>query len=133
MTDETGMIQHALLQFQITVMVIQQTTMPVLSYKHSVDKLGNSESSGFILPLSCFPWVCIQRQTKRFRNFMDYQRNWLKDKGSDDSHGRALWSLGTLLSHSNTPAFNSMAGWLFEQTLPSFFKPEAHVHGHLHL
>ena len=50
---------------------------------------------------------------------MDYQRNWLEDTGSDDSHGRALWALGTVLSHSNTPSFNSMAGWLFEQTLPA--------------
>ena len=40
---------------------------------------------------------------------MDYQRNWLEDSGSDDSHGRALLALGTLLSHSNTPAFYSIA------------------------
>jgi hypothetical protein len=50
---------------------------------------------------------------------MDYQRNWLEDTGSDDSHGRALLALGTVLNHSNIPALNSMAGWLFEQTLPS--------------
>ena len=50
---------------------------------------------------------------------MDYQRNWLEDSGSDDSHGRALLALGTVLSHSNTPSINSMAGWLFEQTLPA--------------
>jgi len=50
---------------------------------------------------------------------MDYQRNWLNEAGSDDSHGRAMWALGTVLSHSPTPSFNSMAGWLFEQALPS--------------
>ena len=43
-------------------------------------------------------------KTGRFRNFMGYQRNWLEENGSDDSHGRALWALGTVLGRSNTPA-----------------------------
>ena len=33
---------------------------------------------------------------------MNYQRNWLEDTGSDDSHGRALLALGTVLNHSET-------------------------------
>ncbi len=32
--------------------------------------------------------------TGRFRNFMSFDRRWLEDKGSDDSHGRTLWALG---------------------------------------
>jgi hypothetical protein len=50
---------------------------------------------------------------------MDYQRRWKEDSGSDDSHGRALWALGTVLGNANTPALHSMAGWLFEQALPA--------------
>ena len=57
-------------------------------------------------------------QTGRFRNFMDYQRNWLEESGSDDSHGRTLWALGTVLGRSNTPGLQNMAGRLFEQALP---------------
>ena len=49
---------------------------------------------------------------------MDYDRHWREENGSDDSHGRALWALGTLLGRSNTPALHSMAGKLFEQALP---------------
>ena len=30
----------------------------------------------------------------RFRNFMGFNRTWLEDKGSEDSHGRTLWALG---------------------------------------
>lgn len=40
-------------------------------------------------------------------------------KGSDESHGRALCALGTVLNRSNKPAQNGMAAWLFEQTLPA--------------
>ena len=29
-----------------------------------------------------------------FRNFMTYDRRWLEERGSEDSHGRAVWGLG---------------------------------------
>ena len=32
--------------------------------------------------------------TRRFRNFMSYDRRWLEPQGSEDSHGRTLWALG---------------------------------------
>lgn len=31
----------------------------------------------------------------RCRNFMSHSRQWLEEAGSEDSHGRALWALGT--------------------------------------
>ena len=31
---------------------------------------------------------------KRFRNFMSFDRRWLEDIGSEDSHGRTVWALG---------------------------------------
>jgi glycosyltransferase involved in cell wall biosynthesis len=31
--------------------------------------------------------------TRRFRNFMSYERRWLEETGSEDSHGRTLWAL----------------------------------------
>lgn len=37
-------------------------------------------------------------QNGRFRNFMDADGNWLEQCGSEDSHGRALWALGTVLA-----------------------------------
>jgi glycosyltransferase involved in cell wall biosynthesis len=43
-------------------------------------------------------------ETGRFRNFMSYDRRWLEDKGSEDSHGRTLWALGACaLSDSDRP------------------------------
>ncbi len=34
---------------------------------------------------------------KRFRNFLGYDHRWMEEQGSEDSHGRALWALGTVL------------------------------------
>ena len=120
MTDETGILQHALF------------TVPNYSHGYTTDdnarallvsilsdELGNNESLGLASRYLAFLGFAFNVQNKRFRNVMDYQRNWAEDTGSDDSHGRAIWALGTVLSHSTTPSFNSMAGWLFEQALPS--------------
>ncbi|HEX2748659.1 MAG TPA: glycosyltransferase, partial [Verrucomicrobiales bacterium] len=38
-------------------------------------------------------------RTDRFRNFMDADGNWLEAFGSEDSHGRAIWSLGHVVRH----------------------------------
>ncbi|MCP4431738.1 MAG: glycosyltransferase [Gammaproteobacteria bacterium] len=34
-----------------------------------------------------------------FRNFMSYDRRWLEEEGSEDSHGRSIWALGTLIAN----------------------------------
>ena len=83
-----------------------------------MEELGHEEDLDLASRYLAFVWYAFNTDTGRFRNFMDYQRNWLEESGSDDSHGRTLWALGTLLGRSNTPALHSMAGRLFEQALP---------------
>ena len=53
---------------------------------------------------------------------MDYQRQWLEESGSDDSHGRVSWALGTVLGRSNKPTLHNMAGRIFEQSLLGILK-----------
>ncbi|HEX6099694.1 MAG TPA: glycosyltransferase family 4 protein [Thermoanaerobaculia bacterium] len=65
---------------------------------------------------------------KRFRNFMSYPRLWQEEQGSEDSHGRALWALGTVMGCSADPGRNSLAGELFHAALPAvaaFSSPRA--------
>jgi len=120
LTDNTGMFQHAL--FSVPDYSHGYTTddnARALLVSILLDELGSSKSLGLASRYLAFLGFAFNDQTKRFRNFMNFQRKWLEDLGSDDSHGRALLALGTVLSHSDTPAINSMAGWLFEQTLPA--------------
>jgi hypothetical protein len=59
---------------------------------------------------------------------MTYTRQWTEEAGSEDSHGRALWALGTLLGHSNDPGKQSLGGNLFHAALPAvstFTSPRA--------
>ncbi|MCC7276602.1 MAG: glycosyltransferase family 4 protein [Alphaproteobacteria bacterium] len=56
--------------------------------------------------------------TKRFRNFMGFDRRWLEDSGSEDSHGRALWALGECARSDASASRRRWAAALFAEALP---------------
>ena len=67
-------------------------------------------------------------QTGRFRNFMSYDRCWLEETGSEDSHGRALWGLGIAVALGRDKGQVSFASDLFRRALDSvehFTSPRA--------
>lgn len=118
LTDETGILQHAM--FTIPNYREGYTTddnARALLVSVLLEELGNKEAVDLATRYLAFTWYAFNSETRRFRNFMDYQRNWLEESGSDDSHGRALWALGMVLGCSNTPALHQMAGRVFQQSL----------------
>jgi len=120
MTDDTGMFQHAI----FTVPNYHEgytidDNARALTVSALLEELGNEETADLMSRYFAFVWYAFNAKTGRFRNFMSYQRDWLEENGSDDSHGRALWALGTVLGRSNTPALQNMAGWVFEKSLPA--------------
>jgi glycosyltransferase involved in cell wall biosynthesis len=120
MTDETGILQHAI--FTIPNYHEGYTTddnARALIVSTLLEHVGKNQSFELASRYLAFIWYAYSAETGRFRNFMSYQRTWLETEGSDDSHGRALWALGTVLGRSHTPALQNMAGWLFEQALPA--------------
>jgi glycosyltransferase involved in cell wall biosynthesis len=123
MTDDTGMLQHAL----FTVPNYREgysidDNARALIVATLLDELGSGEALDLASRYLAFIGYAFNTETGRFRNFMDYQRRWLETNGSDDSHGRTLWALGTVLGRSNSPALQSMAGRLFEQALPAILE-----------
>jgi glycosyltransferase involved in cell wall biosynthesis len=120
MSDETGIMQHAI--FTIPNYREGYTiddNARALMVSSLLEALGNEEALDLASRYLAFIWYAFNTETGRFRNFMDYQRHWLEVGGSDDSHGRTLWALGTVLGRSNTPVLQSMAGRVFEQALPA--------------
>ena len=66
--------------------------------------------------------------TKRFRNFMGFDRRWHGEPGSEDSHGRALWALGECARAGRGEPRRRWAAALFAEALPivkSFLSPRA--------
>jgi glycosyltransferase involved in cell wall biosynthesis len=118
LTDDTGILQHAI----FTIPNYQEgyatdDNARALMVCVLLDEVGNTEAIELATRYLAFIWYAFNAETRRFRNFMDYQRHWLEASGSDDSYGRALWALGAILGRSNMPTLQNMAGRLFQQSL----------------
>jgi hypothetical protein len=119
MTDDTGMLQHAVFtapNYQEGYTTDDNARALIVAV--FLEELGHAEAYPLALRYLAFLLHAFNPASGRFRNFMDYQRHWLEEAGSDDSHGRALWGLGTLMGRSATPALFGTASMLFERALP---------------
>jgi glycosyltransferase involved in cell wall biosynthesis len=66
--------------------------------------------------------------TRRFRNFMSFDRCWHGDPGSEDCHGRALWALGECAHSDRDGSRRQWAAALFAEAMPAverFCSPRA--------
>lgn len=127
LTDSTGILQHAVF------------TVPNYAEGYTTDDNARAvilsvlaQQAGIVIPASerylAFLWHAFNPETGRFRNFLSYDRRWAEPAGSEDSHGRAMWALGTVLGCSEDPGLRGLAGRLFDQALPvttTFSSPRA--------
>jgi glycosyltransferase involved in cell wall biosynthesis len=123
LTDDLGIFQHAI--FTIPNYQEGYTTddnARALMVAVLLEKVGNKQATELATRYLAFTWHAFNINTRRFRNFMGFQRNWLEEKGSDDSHGRALWALGVVIGHSSTLTLQHMAGRMFQQSLLSILE-----------
>jgi hypothetical protein len=132
MTDDTGMLQHALFAVPnhhegyttddnaralIVSIRVQQLAAP-----------GNAEAKKLASRYLAFLWLAFNSANGRFRNFLSYGRQWQEPQGSEDSHGRALWALGTAVNQTVDEGLRGLAGRLFELAVPAvlaFTSPRA--------
>jgi glycosyltransferase involved in cell wall biosynthesis len=132
MTDDTGMLQHATFNvprydegYCLDDNARALLLMTLLEDAGSDDpKLVRTLASRYL----AFVSHAFDRPHGRFRNFMSHSRLWQEEQGSEDSHGRALWALGTVVGCSPDPGRHSLAGALFHAALPavsSFSSPRA--------
>jgi hypothetical protein len=135
LTDDTGMLQHAI--FTIPNRTEGHTTddnaraliFTVLLAQLGKDQLEtHSVTPDFPSRYLSFLEHAFDPAKGRFRNFLGYDRQWNEPVGSEDCHGRSLWSLGTVLGRSEDQGLRCAAGRLFEFSLPAaleFSSPRA--------
>jgi hypothetical protein len=127
MTDDTGILQHAIFSVPNTregYTTDDNARALIVStlLDKSETRAGRCEYSNLSHRYLSFLWLAFHPETGRFRNFLGYDRKWLEDVGSDDSHGRALWSLGKVLGFSGNAGLRGAAGRLFEAAVPATLK-----------
>ncbi|HAX82534.1 MAG TPA: glycosyl transferase family 1 [Actinobacteria bacterium] len=123
MTDATGMLQHSI--FTIPNFHEGYTTddnARALLVSGLLEELGYAEGTELASRYLAFISYAFDAENGRFHNFMDYERRWVEEEGSDDSLGRTLWALGAVMARSGTAALQSMTGRLFEQALPAILE-----------
>jgi glycosyltransferase involved in cell wall biosynthesis len=119
MCDDTGLFQHAV------------HSVPDRSHGYCVDDnaralllacaLNNPGEQRLSEVLTARFAAFVQHAwnpgTRRFRNFMGFNRAWLEDSGSEDSHGRTLWALGECARRDANPSRRRWAAALFAEAL----------------
>jgi glycosyltransferase involved in cell wall biosynthesis len=130
LTDDTGILQHA------------NYSVPRREHGYCTDDNARALVAALmyedltrdhaVLPLVdtyvAYILHAFNVDTRRFRNFMSFDRHWLEEVGSEDGHGRAIWSLGTAAMLGPTDAILSLATGLYHEALESvesFTSPRA--------
>ncbi|OHB79709.1 MAG: glycosyl transferase family 1, partial [Planctomycetes bacterium RBG_16_64_10] len=119
LTDDVGILQHA------------RYTVPDRNFGYCADDnaralmlaldayqlTGSAETLRLAVVYLSFLQHAYNEETGRFRNFMSYDRRWLEQRGSEDSHARALWGLGHAVALAPNEGIRATALSLFERAL----------------
>ena len=131
MTDTTGILQHATLSvpnFSEGYRTDDNARAFVLAV--SLEEMDEEPARARTLAATYAKFLlrAFNPKTKRFHNQMSAEGHWLDKQGPEDSHGRALWALGTGVGRSPHHSFQSLCGQVFAQALPmvaDFTSPRA--------
>jgi hypothetical protein len=132
MSERTGLLQHAAFnvpRYEDGYCVDDNARGLVAMALAEETEAGDAHLVGKLASrYLAFVRYAFNDERGRFRNFMNYAREWTEQIGSEDSHGRAVWGLGTLTARSSDPGRRSLARDLFHAALPatlSFTSPRA--------
>lgn len=117
MSDATGMLQHSIY------------SIPDRRHGYCID-----DNARALILMSQLPdvdaalrdkWTTIYSSfvqhawnpdARRFRNFMNFDRTWCEDIGSEDSNGRAIWALGVTARDAKALKHRDWASAMFDLT-----------------
>jgi len=123
LTDDTGIIQHA--KFGIPNLKegyclddnARALLMVLMAYRQKKDSKALNLSPIYLSYIHY-----MQNKNGTFRNFLSFNRNFLDKVGSEDSFGRAVWSLGYLLGNAPNDAYYQTGKLVFIDASPNFEK-----------
>jgi glycosyltransferase involved in cell wall biosynthesis len=118
MSDSTGMLQHAVgmiadrrhgycLDDNVRALMLVNVTTAI-SASECTDRSAIHAS---------FIQHAWNPEQGRFRNFMGFDRQWLEDCGSEDSNGRAIWSLAHTALNNPDSEIRQWATRLYDEVL----------------
>ncbi len=132
MTDDTGILQHALFDVpRLRDGYCVDDNARALLLLTLVEEAG-TEPPELVRTLAsrylAFVANAFDDETGRFKNFLSWGRTWRDEAASDDSLGRTLWALGTVVGRSRDPGRRGASDTLFQSALgavPTLSSPRA--------
>lgn len=131
MSDSTGMLQHSILSVPDRrhgyCIDDNARALILMSQVSDLDEEVRDKWTTIYAAFVQYAWNPDQR---RFRNFMNFDRTWCEECGSEDSNGRALWSLGVTARDARERKHRDWAARLFDETASMALElgsPRAHA------
>lgn len=121
LTDDVGIVQHArfIVPDRHHGYCTDDNARALIAVLMAQDMIADGEA---VTNLACtylsFLHYAFNEESGRFRNFMSYDRRWMEEQGSEDSHGRAIWGLGEAVALAESDDIRAAAQAVFEKALP---------------
>ncbi len=119
MSDGTGMLQHA-----IGIVPDRRhgycldDNARALMLMNVASGMTDTERLRWSMIYASFIQDAWNEEAGRFRNFMRFDRSWCEDIGSEDSNGRALWTLGHTVETASNDDMRRWAMRWYDMALP---------------
>ncbi|MFY8045946.1 MAG: hypothetical protein ACOVOS_05215, partial [Chitinophagaceae bacterium] len=114
LTDDTGIIQHA--KFGIPNLkegyCLDDNARALLKVVTAYRQLKLPLALD-LLPIYLSYIHYMQNEDGSFRNFLSFKRDFLDERGSEDSFGRTIWALGYLLGNAPNDAYYQTGRLIF--------------------
>ena len=119
MSDGTGMFQHS-----IGIVPDRRhgycldDNVRALMLMNLAEDMDEAERERWRLVYASFLQHAWNPDRGAFRNFMNFDRTWCEDEGSEDSNGRALWALGQTIETCDEASMQYWARRWYGTALP---------------
>uniref|UniRef100_A0A832G825 Glycosyltransferase n=1 Tax=Ignavibacterium album TaxID=591197 RepID=A0A832G825_9BACT len=131
LTDSTGILQHAkysIPNFHDGYCLDDNARALILTVLLENTSFYDEEIKNLQETYAAFLNYAFDEKLKQFRNLLSYEKKWFEEKGSEDSNGRALWALGTIINRSKNQQLQNWAADIFIRAITNvehFTSPRA--------
>jgi glycosyltransferase involved in cell wall biosynthesis len=117
MSDSTGMLQHSIYSVPDRrhgyCIDDNVRALMLLTRMHELDEVTRDKWMTIYQSFVQYAW---NPDVRRFRNFMNFDRTWCEEFGSEDSNGRTLWALGVTARDARQAKHRDWAMAMFDMT-----------------
>jgi len=115
MTDDTGLFQHAFFSIPNREhgYCLDDNARALIFACRYYQLRGDENILSSLKKYLSFIISAFNQKNGKFRNFMSYDRRWLEESGSEDSHGRAMWALGVAIQAAPDLSIRDASSQLF--------------------